>query len=153
MDAKPHKRCEFESPSWFSLAKEHYKNCICSLGEAANRSSLLPALESSAVPRQKGSGASGGMGVRRLSQRRRNQLQYIGFIRNMYTHRQEFISPQTYHRKKKNLKIPQNRGRFPVLPAHRLTVLRVLNRSCALRLECGAGAGRAFTARIQTSHI
>lgn len=104
-------------------------NCSCSPGEAANRSSLLPILESGGVPGKKGSDALAGVGIKGLFHRHRNQLKYIEFIRNMHTRRQEFISPQTYHTKKK---IPQNRGRFPVLPARKLTVLRVLNMSCAL---------------------
>lgn len=106
MDAKTHERCEFESPSWFSLAKEHYVNCSCSSGEAANHSSLPPTLESSGVPRQEGSDALGAVGIKGLSHRHRNQLKYLEFIRNMHTHRQEFISPQTYHTKKKK-KSPQ----------------------------------------------
>lgn len=77
MPAKTHKRCEFESPSWFSLAKEHYMNCSCSPGEAANRSSLLLILESGGVPGQKGSDALAGVGIKGLSHRRRNQLKYI----------------------------------------------------------------------------
>lgn len=105
MDAKTHTRCEFESPSWFFLAKEQYMNCSCSPGEATNCSSLLPALERGGVPRQKGSDALGGMGIKGLSHGHRNQLKYIAFIRNMHTRRQEFISPQTYHtipKKEKN---------------------------------------------------
>ena len=105
MDAKNHERCEFKSPSWFPLAKEHYVNCSCSPGEAANCSSLPPTLESGGVPRQKGSDALGGVGIKGLSHRRRNQLKYVEFTRNMHTRRQEFISPQTYHTKKKK-KVP-----------------------------------------------
>lgn len=93
MDAKTHKRCEFEIPSWFSLAKEHYVDCFCSPGEAANRSSPLPALESSGAPWHRNSDALGGVGIKGLSHRHRNQLKYVVFIRNMHTRKRLFISP------------------------------------------------------------
>lgn len=52
-------------------------NCCCSPGEAANRSSLLPILESGRVPGQKGSDALAGVGIKGLYHRRRNQLKYV----------------------------------------------------------------------------